>query len=200
MTDPWPDYLARFAATLSGPSRTWSEAQAAEVWCSLAEGAVGRALYGTIRKQICNDDIAEELLQNALAQLCISRTYDPKGMGPEAFRTWVVACLHHHLCRYFDGEKKKRELLGRATDISDEVIAPVFTDAGHAVQMLEKKLDVDAMLGSLTPDKRAIVDRNLRGETAEEIAQELGLTPGNVRQILFRTNRDLRKKFLRKRQ
>jgi RNA polymerase sigma factor (sigma-70 family) len=200
MTDPWPEYLAKFAGTLERPSRTWSEAEAGEVWRSLAKGPVGQALYGTIRKSVLNECVAEELLQNLLAQLSMRRTYDPEGLGSDAFRRWMVACLHHHLCRYFSGEKKKREQLGEATDISDDAIGGLLTDEGRSARMVETKIDAGAMLGSLAPSQRDILDRNLKGETAEEIARELSLTPGNVRQILFRTNRDLRQKFLRKRQ
>src|SRR6266481_5788805 len=200
MTDPWPEYLAKFAGTLERPSRTWSEAEAGEVWRSPAKRPVGQALYGTIRKSVLNKCVAEELLQNLLAELSMRRTYDPEGLCSDAFRHWMVACLHHHLCRYFAGEKKKREQLGEATDISDDAIGGLLTDEGRSAQMVETKIDAGAMLGSLALSQRDILDRNLRGETAEEIARELGLTPGNVRQILFRTNRDLRQKFLRKRQ
>lgn len=200
MTDPWPEYLANFAGTLERPSRTWSEAEAGEVWRSLAKGPVGQALYGTIQKQVLNECVTQELLQKLLAELSIRRTYDPKGRGAGCFRTWVVACLHHHLCHYFNAERKMREQLGKAVDVSDEGVADQLTDRGRSVETVEANIDVRAALGTLTAARRDIVDRNLRGETAEEIARELGLTPGNVRQILFRVNRDLRQKFLRKRQ
>ncbi len=200
MTDPWPEYLAKFAGTLERPSRTWSEAEAGEVWRSLAKGPVGQALYGTIRTKVPNDGVAEELLQKLLAELSIGRTYNPKGQGPGCFRTWVIACLHHHLCHYFDGETKIREQLGVAVDVSDEGVADQFTDGGRSAQSVETNIDARAVLGSLTSARRDIIDRNLRGETAEEIARKLGLTPGNVRQILFRTNRDLRQRFQRRRQ
>jgi RNA polymerase sigma factor (sigma-70 family) len=200
MTDPWPEYLERFAGTLARPSRTWSEAEAAEVWRTLARGPVGYALYATIRKRIPDQDAAEEFLQNLLAQLSIGRTYDPAGKGPESFRTWVAACLHHHFCHYFAGEKKEHERLDRAADVSDHETAALLTDKGRSAQMVEAELDARAMLDSLAPNRRDILQRHLGGETAEEIAGGHDLTPGNVRQILSRTNRDLRKKFVRVRQ
>jgi RNA polymerase sigma factor (sigma-70 family) len=170
------------------------------VWRTLAEGPVGHALYGTIHKRIADEDAAEEFLQNFLAQLSIGRTYDPQGKGSKRFRTWVAACLHHHFCRYFAREKKERERLDRTADLSDDATGALLTDEGRSAEMVEAKLDVGAMLDSLAPKRRDIVQRHMGGETAEEIAGDLGLTAGNVRQILLRTNRDLRKKFLGGRQ
>jgi RNA polymerase sigma factor (sigma-70 family) len=58
---------------------------------------------------------------------------------------------------------------------------------------VEIRFDVSTMLCHLAPRERDVVTRQLNGEKAREIAQALGLSEVNVRQLSFRAMRQLRK-------
>jgi|HubBroStandDraft_6_1064221.scaffolds.fasta_scaffold01430_7 RNA polymerase sigma factor (sigma-70 family) len=194
MADPWEVYLGKFADTLARPGRTWSEAETAKVWNSLATGPVGQYLYGCAFRGVRNHAIAEEIVQKLLAELSLSRTYDPGEGGPEKFRVWVHACLHNHLTRHFAAQSRERKYLGTPID-PDKIDTVAGTGAKQGILKVEAEIAAQSMLRVLSPRRRDVMTRSLRGESHEEIARALGLTQGNVRQLLFRARRDLHKSF-----
>src|SRR5580704_14741715 len=126
MAGHWADFLRKFEGTLARPSRTWTECASAEVWCSLAEGAVGQILFRSARFRVGADDDAEEIVQECLAELSVTQTYDPKGGGATAFRAWVHGCLFHHIGDFFKARKKELQRLRPPDSPSEDAGASVW--------------------------------------------------------------------------
>ena len=195
MPGPWSKYLDKFAHILTRPRRSWSESETVEVWNSLAGGPVGRTLYRYAFRYLRNGADAEEVLQGCLLELSMSRTYDPRGGGPKAFPIWVYACLRNHIYRFLKTHYKEREHAGPAIGALEDATQSPWTDKGIGARRMETKIVANAMLGGLPPRPREIVARRLRGETDAEIGLALGMKPGNVRQIISRATRDIRKRL-----
>jgi RNA polymerase sigma factor (sigma-70 family) len=197
MPNPWPKYLAEFASILARPRSSWSESETVSVWNSLAIGTVSGALLKYAYRKLWNWADAEEVLQTCLLELSASRTYDPKGDGPEAFRKWVYGCLYNHVCRFFRLHAKEREFSVTAIGPNDNGPGD-SSDKGRGARQIERALDERTLLdvvGSLPPKPREAVTRRLRGESDAQIGLAMGLTPVNVRQIVSRATRDIRKRF-----
>jgi RNA polymerase sigma factor (sigma-70 family) len=190
MADPWVQLLARRAATLAKPKRSWTEKETEAVWASVVNDGVARALYKGFFRRVRDRGTAEELLQNLLAQLSLDHTYDPRANGPTAFRTWVAACAHHHLCAYYEAKRKETERLGERIDPPPERM-----DQLVSARTLEAGVDAATMLSQLPQRQRDVMQRWIVGETSRESAAALGLTEGHVRQLVFRSIRSLRKEF-----
>jgi RNA polymerase sigma factor (sigma-70 family) len=195
MPGPWSKYLDKFAHILGRPRRSWSESETVEVWNSLASGPVARMLYQYALRYLRSGADAEDVLQGCLFELSMSRTYDPQGGGPKAFRIWVYGCLWNHICRFLKLHAREREHAGPAIGALDDATQLPWSDKGIEARRMETKIVAKTMLGGLLPRPREIVARSLRGETAVEIGLALGMKPGNVRQIISRATRDIRKRF-----
>jgi|GEM_PF-4450060 len=197
MPNPWPKYLAELGPILARPRSSWSESETVSVWNALAIGTVREALLKYAYRKLRNWADTEEVLQTCLLELSASRTYDPKGEGPEAFRKWVYGCLHNHVCRFFRLHAKEREFSVTATGGNDNRPGE-SSDKGRGARQIERTLNERALLdvvGSLPPKPREAVTRRLRGESDAQIGLAMGITPVNVRQIVSRATRDIRKRF-----
>jgi len=190
MADPWVQLLARHAATLAKPKRSWTQMETEAVWTSVVNDGVARGLYKTIFRRLRDRARAEELLQNLLAQLSLDRTYDPRGNGPSAFRTWLSACVHHHLCSYYEAQKKEAQLLDQQVDAG-----PEHTDHWASARRMQASVDASVMLSHLPQREQDVLRRWSAGESSRETSVALGLTEGHVRQLIFRSIRSLRKQF-----
>ena len=195
MPGPWSKYLETFAQTLTRPRQSWSESETVEVWNSLAAGPVSRMLHRFAFRYLRNWADAQEVLQGCLFELSISRTYDPRGGGPAAFRTWVYACLRNHVFRFLKLHASERAHAGPAIGALQDATQSCWTDKGAGARRIETNVVANAVLSTLPPRPREIVERRLRGETDVEIGLALGMKPGNVRQIRSRATRDLRKRL-----
>lgn len=195
MPGPWSEYLDKFAHTLARPRRSWSESETVEVWNSLASGPVARMLYRYVLRYLHSGADAEEVLQGCLFELSMSRTYDPQGGGAKSFRIWVYGCLWNHICRFLKAHAKEGKHAGPAISTLDDATQLPWSDKGIEARRIETRIIANSMLGGLLPRPREILARSLSGETAVEIGLALGMKPGNVRQILSRATRDIRKKL-----
>ncbi len=193
MAGPWVEYLREFEGTLARPRQLWSEAETADIWNSLAGGPVGRYLYCCALRRIGNHHDAEDVLQGLLIELSMDRTYDPTGRGSNAFATWVHACLRNHISKFFKKRRGEPKQVAQPIDSADDRTEAPGTDGGWA--KIEAEIDTETMLSRLPLPEREVVARRSRGESAKEIAEGLGLTETNVRQIWFRAKRNIRKTF-----
>lgn len=189
MNDAWPALLGQFKKVLEKPRRQWSAEETSEVWSALVRGQVGLTLFKTAYRRLGDRDVAEEVLQNCLAQLSIDTTYDPEDKGAEAFRTWVNACLHHHLCAHYGRVRRD------SAKLPEDIGALDLPDRSDQFEAVGAAVDIGRMLNTLDPDKRSVLSLRLVGMKAVEIAQALDMDETNVRQLSFRAIRQLRKNF-----
>lgn len=190
MADHWTSFLSRHSGTLNKPRREWSEAEASAIWAEIASGRIGVALYRTIYRRVRRKPDAEDVLQTFLLEMSMDRTYAPRPGGSQQFRKWLHGCLFNHLKAYYSDVARRSifvEFDGKGNDVS--------SDKANWAHAFESIVDIGTMLAALEERERTVMDRQLSGETAPEIASALGLSPGNVRQITFRAMRNLRRKF-----
>jgi RNA polymerase sigma factor (sigma-70 family) len=190
MADPWVHLLARHAAIVAKPKRSWTEEETEAVWTSVVEDGVARALYKYFFRHVCDPEVAQEILQNFVAQLSLDRTYDPGDAGAGAFRVWIFGCAHHHLCSFYEGRTKEVERLGQRVEP-----APERADRWAAARGIETRLDASTMLSRLPQREREVMRRWIDGESSRDTATALGLTEGHVRQLVFRSLKSLRKQL-----
>jgi len=196
MTGLWVKHLEKFADTLARPSRTWSEAEADELWRSVAGGPLGHLLYCFVSKRVNNLADAEDILYKCLGELAIGRNYIPQGEGLISFRAWVYACLRKHMGKFVQRQQRRQKLFEHSIDDAAGAVADTpGDDGGRESQKIEAHIDAMTAVATLPPQPRAIMTRTMLGETDDQIAQATCLTKGNVRQIRFRAMRDLRKRF-----
>jgi RNA polymerase sigma-70 factor (ECF subfamily) len=135
---------------------------------------------------------AEDLVQETLLA-----ALNGKFRGESAVRTWLVAILVKKaaMLRRSAGRRGPHlSLAGGASDKSGsrEIEVPVRSEASST----EAKLDLTAMLQTLTPGHRAvIVLRELEGMSYEEMAAALGVPRGTVESRLHRAREELRKRY-----
>jgi RNA polymerase sigma factor (sigma-70 family) len=191
MLDPWPEFLERFAPVLQKPQRDWSSDESADVWAAAARAVAGY-LRQVVRSKVGDEAIAEEIVQLLLVELSLSRTFEPRRRGSEAFRTWVHSCLHNHVVRHFKSVTKEQRL-GRRVD--DDVSALELPTHSVEIAAAEARRDLERMFAILKPRARYVLRQRLNGASDTEIAIALSISSESVRQIAFQAIRDLRKVY-----
>jgi len=105
--------------------------------------------------------------------------------GRSSVRTWLGAILIRQASR------NRRYHRLRATEALDETAAAVGTGLRD-----ERRLDVHAMLDSLSAEHRTVlVLRELQGMSYDEIAEALSIPRGTVESRLFRARNMLRERY-----
>ena len=109
--------------------------------------------------------------------------------GRSSFRTWLTAIAFRQSSRH-------RRYHGlRAMESFDET-SPGASAVARAGGRLDHRIDVHAMLDSLSDEHRAVlVLRELQGLSYDEIATALGIPRGTVESRLFRARTMLRERF-----
>jgi RNA polymerase sigma-70 factor (ECF subfamily) len=135
-----------------------------------------RAAYLVLRDEVAAEDVAQEALVAAIRSL--ERFDRRRPFGPWLHRIAVNRAIDHARAR----SARPEAASGRAEEAEGLAGAP--PEAGAA----DPRADgLDAALGSLTPEQRAIVAmRYLLDLTPGEIAIELGLPRGTVNSRLRR--------------
>mgnify|MGYP003637961873 CR=1 FL=1 len=106
------------------------------------------------------------------------------------FKTWLLAIL------FRQSNHRRRYLRIRKTESLDD--ASTTPHDGRPVEAArnERRLDVHAMLDTLSPDHRSVlVLRELEGFSYEDIASTLKIPRGTVESRLFRARAILRERF-----
>lgn len=107
--------------------------------------------------------------------------------GRSSVRTWLGAILIRQASRH------RRYHRLRVTEVLDEIAATATTAPGVRD---ERRLDVQAMLDSLSAEHRTVlVLRELQGMSYDEIADALRIPRGTVESRIFRARNVLREHF-----
>ena len=184
---------------MSSEEELIKRAQAGETdaFCLLAE-AYGRRIYSLAfhytRERQDAEDLSQEVWLKAYAALASFR-YE------SSFYTWLrkitINCfLNHRRTKAFSWRKKYTD----SVTIEDQ---PIRNDAGAAAAGLESNLQnqlivekVMQALSDVTQQQRLIfLLKHQEGMTYEEIAKELGCSPGTVKKSVARTVTKLREKL-----
>jgi len=118
-----------------------------------------------------------------------------KFQGRSSLRTWLTRILVNQVWKI-----RRRRTSHRAEGFDEQAdgeTPPVERSAQQdSSTQVERKLDVQSMLNTLSPEHREIlVLRELQGFSYEEIAETLKIPPGTVESRLFRARQQLKAKF-----
>lgn len=146
--------------------------------------------YDVARRIVHDDGIAAEVAQDvflvAWQQLGTLR-------DPSAFGGWVLRSARNRALNRLEKERRSLSVADDAPALA-LVAAPDAPD--HEVEAAMTALDhrglVDAATVVLGEREASVLDLHLRhGLSAAELAEELGVTPNNAHQLIFRTKRKL---------
>ena len=140
-----------------------------------------------IKKKISNIQDAEELTHEIFMNLYRLRASYDANKG--AASTWIFVATNNKLKNYYRDRKEQVMF----DEITYGMISEDFSP--EACYMLEmQKKELIACLKKLSERERTIIIKKYYiGERSNQIAIELGLTPGNVRIILKRSLEKLKK-------
>jgi RNA polymerase sigma-70 factor (ECF subfamily) len=140
-------------------------------------------VYRYVLAVLQNEADAEDATQTAF--LAAYRAYE-RGERPERPQHWLIA-IAHNVCRQRFRESARRP---RLVELNDEVAArPSDEDTPNADE-------IRRALGFLAFNQRAaLVLRELRGHSYDEIAATLGLSASAVETLLFRARRAMREQL-----
>lgn len=149
-------------------------------------------IYGFVRKQVLNGDIALELTQEIfISMLKTMRFYDRnRGAG---FRTWLYRIATNKVVDWF----RSRAYHKMIKTISIDEVEPI-DDADFTVQFEDKDFmeKVCTFLGGLPTDTQRIFRLHIFGEyTFSEIARIEGLPEGSVKSKYYRLINLVRREF-----
>lgn len=141
-------------------------------------------LYGVARSLVSNAADADDIVQETFIAVL-----DARFRGEAAVRTWLVRTLINRAAMLRRSQSRRQQR-------TDEMIArgePLKADAAAAS---DAKMDLPAMLESLSPEHReVIVLRELEGMSYAEMAKLLHVPRGTIESRLFRARDELRKRF-----
>lgn len=142
----------------------------------------GQYLFGVAHALSGNFADAEDLVQETLIA-ALSATF----RGQSSLRTWLVGILVNRasMQRRTAGRRRKYEAFASLSQPPAEAAGPV-----------NAKLDLAAMLETLSPEHRqVIVLRELEQMTYEQMAAALHVPRGTIESRLHRAREELRKRF-----
>lgn len=136
-----------------------------------------------VRRLAGDPDLAEDICQEVWIQIFRAL---PSYRGESQFGTWA-----HRIAvnRTLNALRRTRRLTKIETDIEEETVA---VDHGGDKAMLRSV--IDAATAQLSPGARTVfLMHDVEGFTHEEIAKELGITPGGSKSQLFKARAKLRR-------
>lgn len=136
----------------------------------------------------------EDVLQETLLTVHV-RIGELKDCRPYAFRAWATTIASNHARNHWRRQQRRSDIAAQRT-LTDNSSGPDETGTlgdspEKAARRNEHRRRFAAALGKLTADKRAVVEKRLRGLGHQEIAQALAITPENSRQLLNRAIKEL---------
>jgi RNA polymerase sigma-70 factor (ECF subfamily) len=149
----------------------------------------GHYLFGVAHALTRDPHDAEDLVQETLFG-----AFRSKFRGEASLRTWLVKILVRQAAML--RRSRKRSALDVSLENS-EVGAAGGTDAATgATNIADAKLDLTAMLATLSPEHRhVIVLREVEQLSYDEMSKALGVPRGTVESRLHRARDELRKRF-----
>lgn len=136
-----------------------------------------------VRRLVGDPDLAEDIAQEVWIQIFRAL---PSYRGESQFGTWA-----HRIAvnRTLNALRRTRRLTKIETDIEEDTVA---VEHGGERSMLAAS--IEAATAQLSPGARTVfVMHDVEGYTHEEIAKELGITPGGSKSQLFKARAKLRR-------
>ena len=136
-----------------------------------------------VRRLAGDPDLAEDIAQEVWIQIFRAL---PSYRGESQFGTWA-----HRIAvnRTLSALRRTRRLTKIETDIEEETVS-----VEHGGEQAMLRSVIDAAAAKLSPGARTVfLMHDVEGYTHEEIATELGITPGGSKSQLFKARAKLRR-------
>jgi RNA polymerase sigma-70 factor, ECF subfamily len=136
-----------------------------------------------VRRLAGDPDLAEDIAQEVWIQIFRAL---PTYRGESQFGTWA-----HRIAvnRTLNALRRTRRLIKIETDMDEETVTVEHTGDRAMLRSV-----IDAAAAQLSPGARTVfLMHDVEGYTHEEIAKELGITPGGSKSQLFKARAKLRR-------
>jgi RNA polymerase sigma-70 factor (ECF subfamily) len=154
-----------------------------------------RKVFNLAYKFVGRHDEAEDLTQDIFLKIFRAlHTFDRRAN----FQTWLISISRNLCIDHYRSVRKERETMARDVDASD--LSPVSRERGPHSQLEQVKLkqQIQAALAELPAALRqAVVLRDLRELSYQEIADQLGLPEGTVKSRINRGRLELARQLRR---
>ena len=147
--------------------------------------------FGLARRLTADASLAQDVVHDAYMALWRApEAYDP---SRGAFRTFLLALVHHRAVDVIRREERMRARTEKAANLEpsvDEDVADAVTEESFLVV---RRQQVRKALGDLSPDQRQVLEMAyFGGRTQVQIAEELQIPLGTVKTRTFAALRKLR--------
>ncbi len=136
-----------------------------------------------VRRLVGDPDLAEDIAQEVWIQIFRAL---PSYRGESQFGTWA-----HRIAvnRTLNALRRTRRLMKIETDITEDTVV-----VEHGSERAMLAASIGAAAAQLSPGARTVfLLHDVEGYTHEEIAAELGITPGGSKSQLFKARAKLRR-------
>jgi RNA polymerase sigma-70 factor, ECF subfamily len=143
----------------------------------------GERVLAYCRRRLRSEDEAEDALQTTFLYACRGLQ---RGVVPETEIAWLLKIAHNVCLSTWDSDRRRRRL----ELVQDPEQLQAVTSAAPSGR--ENAIALETALGDLTElQRKAILLREWRGLSYQEIAQELELSQAAVETLIFRARRTL---------
>jgi RNA polymerase sigma-70 factor (ECF subfamily) len=157
-----------------------------------------RKVFNVAYKFVGKHDEAEDLTQDIFFKIFKSlQTFDRRAN----FQTWLISVSRNLCIDHYRSVRKERETIDRDVDAGD--LTPASRDVGpyKELEHNDQRALLRRALEELPPTLRsAVMLRDIRELSYQEIADRLGLPEGTVKSRINRGRKELARQILRLRQ
>jgi RNA polymerase sigma-70 factor (ECF subfamily) len=154
-----------------------------------------RKVFNVAYKFVGKHDEAEDLTQDIFFKIFKSlQTFDRRAN----FQTWLISVSRNLCIDHYRSVRKERETIDRDVDAGD--LAPASRDAGpyKELEHNDQRMILRRALEQLPPTLRsAVMLRDIRELSYQEIAERLGLPEGTVKSRINRGRLELARQIRR---
>jgi RNA polymerase sigma-70 factor, ECF subfamily len=142
----------------------------------------GARVLAYCRRRLGSEQEAEDALQTTFLYACRGLE---RGVVPETEIAWLLKIAHNVCLTTWDSNRRRRRLeLAQDPDVL-QAVAPASEPSGR-----ESVVALEAALGDLTDlQRRAILLREWRGLSYQEVAERLQISQSAVETLIFRARR-----------
>lgn len=189
----------------AAPASSVSQATESVVGIAPAQLAeLRRRLYRHARRVVRDDELAEDLVQDALVAVI---EQFPLYRGHASLETWATAILKHKVADWYRSPAQRRLVLAHLDESSTDLGSdewPAGADASQAwvatvpgpesaVAQKETMLALELCVGAMSGTAgHALLMHDWQGYSTSEVCERLGISGDHVRTLLHRARKTVR--------
>ncbi len=154
-----------------------------------------RRVFNIAYKFVGRHDEAEDLTQDVFLKIFKAlKTFDRRAN----FQTWLISVSRNLCIDHYRSVRKERESVDRSVDAGDLSLTSGDIDPLTALERSDRRAFLQRAMNELPPTLRtAVLLRDIREFSYQEIAQQLSLPEGTVKSRINRGRHELTHQILR---